>query len=238
MKRFFNTLSQKWPEYLFEILVLIIGIYGAFALERWNEERKEREKETKILKELLKGLESDKRDISWNLDLHTDVLRSQEIILDWLKSNRSYNDSLDTHFAKSFRNTYFISNLTTYETLKDKGIDIISNESLRNQLTFLYDHTYEGYLKYEAEGFSILAASREKLDGAFLSFKPYDGKMEEMKSKMVPIDPYELKSNESFAYWLATYQAYNVILTDFMKGNLKRVDKLIENIKGVLKQRE
>ena len=47
-----DTLIKKWPEYLLEIIVLIVGIYGAFALENWNEDRKSAEAAKAIVQNL------------------------------------------------------------------------------------------------------------------------------------------------------------------------------------------
>ncbi|MEQ8240341.1 MAG: DUF6090 family protein [Cyclobacteriaceae bacterium] len=59
MKRIIKTLAEKWPEYLLEILVLIIGIYGAFALNNWNDELKTNKKRGIYIQSLKKELSSD-----------------------------------------------------------------------------------------------------------------------------------------------------------------------------------
>lgn len=41
MKRLLTTLSQKWPEYLIESIVIVASIWGAFALDSWNDTRKQ-----------------------------------------------------------------------------------------------------------------------------------------------------------------------------------------------------
>ena len=44
MKKILDLLKEKWGEYVLEILVITIGIFGAFILNDWNEKRKEKEK--------------------------------------------------------------------------------------------------------------------------------------------------------------------------------------------------
>ena len=44
MKKIITLLKEKWGEYLIEIIVITLGIFGAFILNNWNESRKQNER--------------------------------------------------------------------------------------------------------------------------------------------------------------------------------------------------
>ena len=71
MKRILTTLSQKWPEYLIESIVIVASILGAYALDNWNEQRQKEEK-------LLALFEKVKDDLAYDLSRLDGMLPNNE----------------------------------------------------------------------------------------------------------------------------------------------------------------
>ena len=44
MKKITELIKEKWGEYVIEIIVITLGIFGAFILNNWNESRKQNER--------------------------------------------------------------------------------------------------------------------------------------------------------------------------------------------------
>ncbi|SNS51124.1 hypothetical protein SAMN05421640_0457 [Ekhidna lutea] len=139
MKRIVQTLSQKWPEYLLEILVITIGILGAFTLNNWNENRKQRADEQRMLYEILDNLKEDRSQL---LKAETQLSNSVKSI-SYMRSGDLQNmneDTLSKHLALfiNFYKYYPIDN--AYETLKTSSISISNNE-LKNDISKYYEYT-------------------------------------------------------------------------------------------------
>ncbi len=99
MKKIFKTLKKKWAEYLLEILVIMIGILGAFMLNSWNEDRKERIEEISLLKDLDSDLTLKTKELQElydvNVELHKLVVQFIQSHLINEKANLSVEDFLD-----------------------------------------------------------------------------------------------------------------------------------------------
>ena len=127
-----------------EIALVVIGILIALQINNWNEWRKERRLERETLKVIASNVESNIEFIAFNLETRDLIgIHSANIILEVIKEKRPWHDSLAVHFDNAFRSRVSTLSFSAYETLKTRGIDIITTTSLQNAIVNLYDSHYQ-----------------------------------------------------------------------------------------------
>ena len=151
MKRIFSTLSQKWPEYLLEMLVITLGIIGAFILNGWKETTDRSASERSILMEIRTGLSQDLLGIQDDLKHMDTIYRSAHEILDYLNLNDIPSKEFSHDVAIMRVTPHFDPNLYGYQLLSSKGVEIIRNDSLRKNISQLFESRYAYYKRYEEE---------------------------------------------------------------------------------------
>lgn len=144
MKKILETLKLKWAEYLLEIIVIVIGILVAFALNNWSESRKNKIEEVKVLMEIRKVLAEDIIKLSEHI-IQSKIAETQNEKLLLLLENGTMveEDSLDILFGAGYSLNTFQLNLTPFETLKSKGLELISNDSISTLIIEIYENGQE-----------------------------------------------------------------------------------------------
>jgi len=143
MKKLIKHIKEEWYKYLLEILVLIIGIYGAFALENWNDQRKQKIEERILLQDIRSNLEKTLYDLtSDTLEIQTN-LKHYRTIEKVINENLPYSSVLDTAFGKLTRWSSPYITSTAYQALKSKGTDILSNRALQNSIVNLFEGEFQ-----------------------------------------------------------------------------------------------
>jgi len=125
-----------------EITLIVIGILIAIQLNNWNENRKSRIQEVKTLKELRSDLVQSLNDIEMNLNVLRTCRKSNEIIKHCIVNKIPYADTLNRHFANLYPYITFSVNETTYSSLQQSGLSLISNDSLRISISDIYANQF------------------------------------------------------------------------------------------------
>lgn len=147
--------SKTWKKYTFEFLSIFIAVISAFALNNWNDNRRDNNAESKILTEILNGLEKDYRDVGLNINGHKRGIESCKF---WRKVFTGEKVDLDSdtislkkHYFLLTRDFISIQNTSGYEALKSRGFELIKNDSLRKNIISLYEFDYQMLKKLEEE---------------------------------------------------------------------------------------
>ncbi|MGX7688539.1 hypothetical protein [Flectobacillus sp. BAB-3569] len=135
----------------FEFLSIFIGVFAAFALDSWNETRKDKYVEIKILSEINNGLKQDVKDIMLNMEGHQQGIQAASYFQKVILNQPVSSDSIRQYHFRLFRNFISIQNSSGYQTLKSKGLEIIENDSLRLQILSLYENDFNSIRKLEED---------------------------------------------------------------------------------------
>ena len=232
MKRIFSILKEKWPEYFLEILVLIIGIYGAFELSNYGETQTRKRTELEILKSCKTELMADLAEISWNMKELQKSQKAFEVILQVLENDGSYHDSLSSHFNYTLLPMHFVHSTSSFETAKSRGLDIISNTDLRIKLISLYDSQYDFFLQGEAEELAeVQYGMRHILPGRFEEAYNYPNSDNTFSGSMIPVDFESLKTDQAYLFFLKTQRNRTRSYIDFFYENLRKsVSSMIQDL--------
>ncbi|MBC2846691.1 DUF6090 family protein [Winogradskyella flava] len=200
MIKFFRKIRQKmlnenkFSKYLLyaigEIVLVVIGILIALGINNWNEQQKIAKEETSMLKELKNSISQDIQQLnSLNMQGEEDIV-SADILINWLDNKVIYNDTLANHFpiiTRTGQSKIFRPQNSTFRVLESKGIDLITNDGLKNQILNLYNieyshlnFVYDNYRQNILDYGRPIARTKFKVKGELGNMEPNDN--EELKT--------------------------------------------------------
>ena len=147
MKKLLQTLKQKWSEYLLEMIVITMGILGAFMLNSWNDQRQTKVLEKEIYQNLFSSLKTDSIQLVRTINYLSTSLESQEIVM-----NGSYPEIIEccnpTDLLQNIGMgvTSFFPKLGVYKQITNNGqLQLLKTTEIKLALVELYDFKYKRY---------------------------------------------------------------------------------------------
>jgi hypothetical protein len=244
MIKFFRKIRQqmltenKFSKYMLyaigEIILVVVGILIALQINKYNEVSKINLLEKDLLSEVKNGLEYDLEELNNAIDFHRSSLNSQDIIIDWVDSKIDYDDSLGNHFLRTAFNYNVQFKEAPYETLKQIGLHIVKNDTLRNQISTLYDLKYKN-LDWWQEDYEKIK-SRFRNSFADLGFG-YKDKENRSDTNIIPIDTLRVRSDKAYNFNLRTIRGHLNIYINYVMIDVQQViETTIEMIDREIKE--
>ena len=232
-----NKLGKYMVYAIGEIVLVVIGILIALQVNKEVEAGKRYDLETDILHEIRAGLITDLSDIEYNIGAHQRIRESQLEVLKWLNREIPYTDTLDFHFTRVNNSTVFVSNDAPYESLKQIGIRLISNDSLRDKITAVYDLDFDYYKDHVVMYNEMVVrgwydVNSHYFDGTRFLFNNPDNRMK-------PLDTIRIREENLFRHYISSITEFNDFYVKRIMMRAKRgAEELIAMLDEEIANRE
>lgn len=133
-----NKFSKYFLYAIGEIILVVIGILIALQINNWNEGRKQKAEEVKLLQNFKNSVETDVARVNQFIK---DFERRNELInilLRHMNADLPYSDSLNIFFMNSTALWMPRLDQEVFATLTSTDLNIISNDTLKKEITSYY----------------------------------------------------------------------------------------------------
>lgn len=125
-----------------EIILVVIGILIALQINTWNEERKDHQREIKLLTELKTNLLINIENLESDIEGQIKSAAIIDHLMEHLENRRPFHDSLPYLFEMADYAPDVVLSASAFETLKSTGLELIQTDSLRSLIINLFEVDY------------------------------------------------------------------------------------------------
>jgi hypothetical protein len=212
-----------------EIALVVIGILIALQINNWNEDRILKEKEIINLIEIRDNLKSDlENELNPSVIEYETRNQNGNVIRQFYLSPNSPSADSISRFLRSFSEPEwrFIFKTFAFENLKSIGIDLISNDSLRSNISSIYSYDYKE-----------IASRGSKLSAYYIQqVSPVMNKIiDKFDYKILSTSEIsQIKNNFEIKNILLRHISLRILLLNDLKNVQENVEKLILEIQKEL----
>ncbi|MCB9182901.1 MAG: hypothetical protein H6591_03210 [Flavobacteriales bacterium] len=131
---------SAWGKYAFEFVLIFVAVVAAFALNQWSSDKRDAHAEEKILREIHSGLGKDLYDVRLNVSGHEKGLAACAFWRKVLRGEQVDIDSLDQRVKYLTRDFVCLQNSSGYQSLRSRGLELVTDDSLRSDIISLYEY--------------------------------------------------------------------------------------------------
>lgn len=232
-----NNQTKKYLKYAIgEILLVVIGILIALQINNWNEIRKNRNLEKEFLIGLKETLQTDLKRNLYSQNINRQALHSVAVLKEHITHKKPYHDSLKYHFGAMSQFHFWDLSESVFESLKAKGLDLITNTHLRDSLALAYGNhnksiNYAGFRYHDHIDHAIFTIFNTRFK------EVWGGAAEENNVYMEPLNYASLRSDQEFLYFLESLpNIHHYKLTVPLKNTQNLLERLLYLIDNELQK--